>query len=251
MSNGLGRMVPKDFEHIDKFPLRALGRGTTKDVEKLLVLPKWHTLHDQGEEGACVGFGTSMMLSMLNEHQCRTQGQKEPYIRYNPWWLWDRAKEIDEFQETNPGDSNGTTVRAACEILRTIGHVLWEKEEDNKSFLPPETTFGISAYRWATNVDEMRTAIDSNQPLVIGVNWYLNFDSPVYKDGEWWIGLDANNLGRTRGGHSLCLYGASDKRQAFRGKNSWGPKYPEFWIPFTTTERLIREQGEVAIITDL
>ena len=48
----------------------------------------------------------------------------------------------------------------------------------------------------------------------------------------------------------MCLYGASDERQAFKLKNSWGPEYPLVWMPYDTLQRLIDEHGEVAIVTD-
>jgi hypothetical protein len=47
--------------------------------------------------------------------------------------------------------------------------------------------------------------VPTRAPVVIGVNWYSNFDSPV-KDssGNYWIGR-SSNLGAIRGGHAVCL----------------------------------------------
>lgn len=42
-------------------------------------------------------------------------------------------------------------------------------------------------------------------PSAIGVNWYTNFDYPVFKDNHWWVGLDWKNLGSVRGGHCVAL----------------------------------------------
>ena len=33
-------------------------------------------------------------------------------------------------------------------------------------------------------------------------------------------------------------------------KNSWGLEYPQVWLPYDVMDRLIREDGEVAIVTD-
>ncbi len=226
----------------------ALPLTPSEPVEKILVLPSWHQKHDQGQEGACVGFGTSMMLSILHEQACRRRGDRTPYIRYNPWWLWDRAKLADEWPETNPGDSNGTTVNAACTVISTIGHVLWVDENDPKSFGEPDQGYGITTVRWAQTVDEVRTAINAEIPTSVGINWYHNFETPQFVDGEYWIGV--GDLGIVRGGHCTCFYGASDKRQAFRMKNSWGPDYPEVWMSYETFDRLLREGGEVSLVTD-
>lgn len=47
------------------------------------------------------------------------------------------------------------------------------------------------------------TAPSKPVPVVLGINWYSNFDSPV-KDGRtWWIGR--GDLGSIRGGHGICV----------------------------------------------
>lgn len=243
MSNALGRRVPTDWKHVEKYPFSAVAPATVVSVNRILALPKWHWSHDQGHEGACEGFGNSMMMSILNKN------------RYDPWWLWDNAKIIDEWPDTNPGDANGTSGRAACEVLRAKGHVLWNQTTDavygNPSIhdnRPADPAQGINTYRWAQTVDEMRTAIAANNPVAIGVNWYTNFDGPKLVGTDYWIGK--GSLGSIRGGHCICIYGASDRRQAFRLKNSWGKNYPLVWLPYDTMTRLISESGEVALITD-
>jgi hypothetical protein len=243
----LGRVKPPNFEHVAKYAFKAAAPFI---LEKLLPLPPWHKLHNQGRQGACVGFGTSMMLAVLRTVECMSKGAKAPYVRYNPFWLWDRAKEVDPFPDSNPGDDNGTTVSAACDILRTKGHVIWLDENDPKSFSEVDPNLQIAANRWAQTIDDVRAALADNIPISIGVNWYEDFDTPKFINGESWIGTDVNNLGELRGGHCICGYGGSDQRKAVRLKNSWGADYPEVWLPYATLERLIHEDGEVALITD-
>lgn len=228
--SALGRRIPTDFTHVEKYPYRTVMPTTVTKVNKALKLPRWHWQHDQGSEGACVGFGSSMMMSLLNKRQ-----------RYNPWWLWNESKKIDEWSDTNPGDSNGTSVRAACDVLRVQGHSLWNIEQ-------PSASEGITANRWATTVDEMRTSIASGVPMSIGINWYANFDSPERRGLRNWIGR--GDLGQVRGGHCVCVYGASDRLEAFKIKNSWGANYPLVWIPYLTMQRLISEYGEVTLVSD-
>lgn len=227
---GLGRRKPEDFKHVEKFPYSLLAPTSVEVVNKTFKLPYWHWTHDQGSEGACEGFGNSMMMTLLNKK------------RYNPWWLWNQGKMIDEWSDTNPGDNNGTSGRAVCEVLKTQGHTLWKKEA-------PSLEHGIQEYRWATTVDEMRTGIANNAPIAIGVDWYENFDKPEKRSNGWWIGL-AGSLGKVRGGHCVCVYGASDKKQAFRVKNSWGRNFPLVWLPYKTMEILLKDAGEACLITD-
>ncbi len=244
MAGTLGRRVPEDWEHVEKYPYRSVQPLTATTTERILRLPVFHKTWDQGSEGACVGFGTSMMMSIINENQARA-AKTLPYVhRYDPRWLWNEAKKIDVWADTNPGDSNGTSVRAACDVLRDQGHV----RIISKKSRPVDSSQGISTNRWASTVDEVRTSISLGNPCSIGVNWYSNFDSPVKKNKESWIG--EGDLGSVRGGHCVCLYGASDRRQAVRVKNSWGTAYPSVWLPYKTLERLLAEYGEITIVTD-
>jgi hypothetical protein len=231
--SGLGRRTPPDFAHVDKYPARAVLRPVDH-VERTLRLPQWHWTWDQGSEGACVGYGSSMMMSLLNAR------------RYDPRWLWDQAKLIDDWPETNPGDNNGTSVRAACDVLRTQGHVRVLAGKPR----PVSSADGIAANRWATTVDEIRASIAAGVPVAIGVDWLQNFDRPVSEGRDWWIGRAGWESTPVRGGHCVCLYGASDRRQALRVKNSWGRGYPLVWLPYEAMERLLARDGEACLVSD-
>jgi hypothetical protein len=234
----LGRMVPKDWKHVERYPLlmEAGPLVAPITVNRTIPIPAYRQFYDQGAEGACVGFSSSWCMSILNRR------------KYNARWLWNRAKEIDEWPETNPGDDNGTSVRAGMDVLRSLGHV-WRRY--NKD-LPPNPSEGIAENRWARTVDEIRVCIAAKVPVVLGVSWYENFDVPmprvVGKTTEWWIGR--GNLGSVRGGHAIVCRGASDRRQAFKLTNSWGLAYPDVWVPYETVQRLLDEYGEATVIVD-
>lgn len=242
----LKRIPPTDFKHVQKYLFRAVAPKTVANVEDRLSLPYWHWQHDQGREGACVGFALSFMMSILNEQQARAIPQK-PYVhKYNSRWLWSEAKRIDEWPETNPGDDNGTSVRAGCDVLRTLGHQRILGKVTNQA----DISQGIKENRWAITVDEIRTAISQGIPVVLGIDWMSNFDNPKLKGRDYWIG--EGDLGYVRGGHAICVYGASDKRQAFALKNSWGKSYPLVWIPYKVVGELIQADryGEACLVTD-
>ncbi len=230
MSQPLGRRIPQDFSHVDKYPLSALpaaeqpthvpvvigvswfpnfdspvkfgnaywiGRGnlgSARGGHCVCLKPKgmtdpapWWKYYDQGREGACVGFGASRMMSMLNRK------------RYDARWLWNESKIIDQWADTNPGDENGTSVRAACDILRDRGH---RRIVAGKS-LPEAAGEGISANRWATSIDEVLSAL-----------------------------------------------GTPD-RDYVEVLNSWGKAYPHVVrLPASILERLLREDGEIALVVD-
>lgn len=234
MSGSLGRRVPTDWDHVNKFPLTALAaadrpsgvpvvigvnwytdfdspskdsagrwwvakngiRGSVRGGHCVCVKPpkisdlkSWWTFYNQGQEGACVGFGSSRAMSLLNR------------FKYDARWLWQQARLTDEFPDNDDlSDNNqGTTVRAGLEILRNVG----EKRAKDEVIYPGD---GIAAYRWATDVNDVLTTL--NSPL-------------------------ANRL------------------NAIPFVNSWGTDYPHVvWMPASVFERLLTEDGEIGIITD-
>jgi hypothetical protein len=198
-------------------------------VEKELALPRWHNRWDQGTEGSCVGFGESMMQSIA-------RGPK-----FAARWLWQRAKHTGGDFTDNPNE--GTTLHLGCRVLRDDGHI---RVVLGRGF-GPNLKWGIKQYRWASTVDEMRGAIKLGLPLAIGVNWYSTFDHP--QDG-WAAAQNQQNLGYIRGGHCVCVYGASDAEQAFYFKNSWGSSYPLAKMPYSIMQRLLREDGEACLVTE-
>jgi hypothetical protein len=100
----------------------------------------WYDFYNQGDEGACVGFGISRLTSQLNRKL------------YDGFWLYNQAKKIDEW----PGeDYDGTSVRAGLDILRTRGHCA----VDGGLTKPEAIGEGIKANRWARSVDDVLTTL--------------------------------------------------------------------------------------------
>jgi hypothetical protein len=90
--------------------------------------------YDQGNEGACVGFGISRLASFLNSKL------------YDARWLYHEAQKVDEW----PGeDYEGTSVRAGLDVLRTRGHYV-----NGLSRLQPSLKEGTKANRWITGIDD-------------------------------------------------------------------------------------------------
>jgi hypothetical protein len=244
-AKGLGRRVPSDWNHVEKFPLSALPESA-QPVGPVVLGINWYgdfdtpvkkgadwfiglnaqslgsvrgghcvclepgrngmkdtvanyRFYNQGHEGACVGFGSSRAMSLLNRQ------------KYYARWLWDHAKMTDEWPDTNPGDDNGTSVRAAMDILRLQGHVLWKAKyasEDvpTRDAHPASLQEGIFAFRWATSTDDVLKTLENAKATRLGAVPILN---------------------------------------------SWGSSYPQrVWMPVETLDRLRREEGEIAVITD-
>ena len=184
----LGRREPTDFEHVEKYPYSAVAPRAVAHVERVLRLPWWHWGHDQGKEGSCVGHGISMERAITNIAQAKALGLLHPGRRYNPLDVWNEAKKIDEWPDTNPGDDHGTSVRAGYDVCRDKGLVRVISMRMGPDGVPvpyrPRSRSkeeGVQRNRWAGSTDEVRTAVASGLPVAIGVNWYSNFDRPVAK----------------------------------------------------------------------
>lgn len=227
----LGRVEPSDWEHFEKYALTTaaaeellkptpvvvgvnwyqnfdkpvkdkdgkwwVGRGNLGRIRggHAVVMPHdnsdsqaWYNYYDQGKEGACVGFAASRMMSLLNKE------------RYDAWWAWNEAKKIDEWSDTNPGDSNGTSVRAVMDVFRTQGHKA-------ANAAAPSLDNGIKENKWAIDVQDV---------------------------------------------HRVLRNKHYDKIGAIPFHNSWGKSYPKkVWMPSETWNRLLHENGEFAMVTDL
>lgn len=248
----LGRLRDAETDRAEElYPFEAVTPAT---IELTLPLPSWLPSHDQGREGSCVGHAVALERAIVNTAQLRELGSRSGYRRYNPIELWRHAKAIDEWPTTHPDDDRGTSVRAAYEITRTEGLERVQRMIVRNGVpqpiypKPADPREGVLEYRWAKTVDAIRAAIAARVPVAIGVNWHAGFDTPELRGRERWLPA-IGAAGRVRGGHSVCLAGASDRRQAFRLINSWGADYPPAWMPYSTMEALLRT-GEAALVTD-
>jgi hypothetical protein len=253
MNYALGRREPENFDHVDKYPFGAVVTTTVSNVEISLRLPRWHKSHNQVQTNSCVGHGIVMERAITNARQVYLLSLIFPTKRYNPLFTWNKAKSIDYWPDTNPGDNNGTAVSSGYDACRQFGVEPVKGMRAGASIPYPIEPKPISkadgqlTNRWATSVDQMRTAISMRQAVTIGTNWYNQMFYPTERaNGEWWLG---DVVSGAPDGHCTCIYGASDKRQAFRLKNSW-EAWPEVWISYALMQRLLSENGEAALITD-
>jgi hypothetical protein len=140
-----------------------IGRGTdwgrVRGGHAVVLKPRfvedpatWWSFYDQGQEGACVGFAASRMMSLLNRS------------RYGARWLYREAQKIDEW----PGEAySGTSVRAGMDVLRDAGH----RRSVAGVLRPVEARHGIAANRWATDVEDILACLgDRNAGYVTVLN---------------------------------------------------------------------------------
>lgn len=111
----------------------------------------WWDYYNQGEEGRCVQFGVSRMMTMLNRKRYEIR-EEDPQGR----WLYFEAQKRDEWPGgAYPGADpyyEGTSVNAALWITKNKGIIPYNATN-------PSLTEGISAFRWATDWNDVKQAL--------------------------------------------------------------------------------------------
>jgi len=167
---------------------------------------------DQGQEGACVGFGWA--------HELAARPVEVPVTATTAQLLYSSAKQMDEWD----GESyEGTSVLAGAKATKALGH--------------------ITEYRWAFTLEEVLRALSWDGPIVIGVNWYEGMEEP---DARGFI----KPTGETVGGHCTLLNGINILTNTVRLHNSWGPswgKNGEAFLTFEDLGKLLDNDGEACL----
>lgn len=181
------------------------------------------TVLDQGNEGACVGFGnTGYMLTSPQGGRPRASAANKYAMG-----IYKDAQKIDPW----PGEEySGTSVLAGAQTLKARGL--------------------ISSYHWAFSVQDVRDALVTTGPVVIGIPWH---------DGMYDTRPDGlvDVSGPVVGGHCILLSGyyrskTFDRKpyEVVRWRNSWGTSYGvggSAYIKLDDLAGLLAKDGEACI----
>ena len=147
---------------------------------------------DQGEEGACVGFGWTQRQNSSPKICKYTNdvGREVYYVARRDYDPWDGE------------DYEGTSVRAGAKAALARG---W-----------------IKGYAFARTIEEIALWVLNKGPVVIGVDWYESDYEPNFRNGYYLTGD-----GEIVGGHCLIIDGIrwNVKNPYARLLNSWGRVY--------------------------
>jgi hypothetical protein len=173
--------------------------------------------HDQGQEGACVGFG------MAHELAARPAEVKQTDASMARVLYWE-AQKIDPWDGGSyPGASpfyEGTSVLAGVKVVQELGY--------------------MESYRWAFGIEDLILGVGYNGPAVLGINWY---EGMYNTDSDGYIHPTGNKVG----GHCLLCRSISIKKQHFILRNSWGKGWGingDCYISINDMKKLLEEDGE-------
>lgn len=175
---------------------------------------------DQGELGACVGFGVSGELAAIPVPQTGIT---------NSWAtaLYFQAQRHDgqpggEWPGANP-QRQGSSVLAGMKTAKAMG--------------------AYTSYHWAHSEQELALAIGHLGPAVLGITWYSDMMTP---DGADYINVSGDPIG----GHCILCIGIDVEHNFYWLHNSWGPDWGhggDAKISRVDMHALLQEQGEAAL----
>lgn len=220
--------MERTFDRLQQFDERSRKFGIAEVVTAVEPRKRYWTpgtVLDQGREGACVGFGwTTELISSPFPFKV-TPDKGDEYAL----GIYHRAQELDEWDGE---DYSGTSVLAGAKVLKERGY--------------------IQNYRWAFGVEQVRDAVISEGPVVLGIEW---------RDGMYETrpsGLVVVD-GPVVGGHCITLTGYNPRaklkgepgyHEGFRWKNSWGLDYGVNGLGFIKIEdldTLLKAGGEACV----
>ncbi len=198
-----------------------------RPTTKLWTIPDGEPVLDQGQEGACVGFGVTNELRFF---PVPMTGLNEAFARETIYW---QAQRIDQWPGGSyPGATpvyEGTSVLAGIKVAAKLGF--------------------YGEYRWAFNEAEMALAVSQIGPAVIGVPWYRGMFKP---DSRGYL----RPTGPIAGGHCVLVCGITVTSVTGDGYytiyNSWGAGWGRNGtarIRRTDMARLLANRGECCLIT--
>lgn len=169
---------------------------------------------NQGQQGACVGFGWS-------HEQC---ARPRPRHRTNEYALklYHRAQQLDDIPDTESGSS----VLAGAQALTE-----WRK---------------LREYRWAFGIQDVIDTLAHHGPVVLGIPWLQNMFNP----GPGGL-LDVS--GPVVGGHCILARGVkihAGRETVIIMRNSWGAGWGhkgDCLILASSLAGLLAQQGEACV----
>jgi len=207
---------------------------------------KMSPVRDQGDEGTCVAFASTVGMKEYQELL-----DYEKLITLSPRFLYTECKKIDGMPE-----AEGTTVRAAMKAFKNRGtcrEQYWPYEphqanKPKKGAITDAKKFCVKVYARIINLNELRLTLASKGPCVIGVEVYKGMMTtktgivPMPKKGE-----------SALGGHAICPVGYDDKNRLVKFKNSWSDAWGQNgygFLPYAYIEKFMMDAWSSVDIDD-
>ncbi|MES2132938.1 MAG: C1 family peptidase [Bacteroidota bacterium] len=189
---------------------------------------------DQGQQGSCVGWGSTYAARTILE--AVNTGQDPDKIAFSPAYT---------YNQIGLEDCQGTYINKAMDLLTNNGSVPYKEfpYDENSCAKQPDNyikkdaeqfkmkganRLSISGDDYTIDVNAIRENLAHNAPVVIGMNVGGTFMQEM-EGKEAWIPSNGDYGQNGFGGHCMCVIGYDDRffeqDGAFLIQNSWGPKW--------------------------
>lgn len=202
----------------------------------------WWDVSDQGNSGACVGYGTAdgLLRYIFTKSKALNPGE-----RLAAGILWQAAKETDSFtdQATTFIALEGTSVKAALSFAQSKGIVRESVAPFGQLYTKDAATFYRLAaqlrlsgvYNLGKNFTNWKQWLSTSGPIVAAINVDSSFENATATKGM----LDTYNVNQIFGGHCICFVGyTSDNRIIIR--NSWGKGWGDNGFAYATVDWIMK-----------
>lgn len=216
--------IPLFDRHSLNYPVGdALNEEQQKLVSHAWTAPDGTPVLDQGQEGACVGFGVTNELLW---YPVAVPGLDAAFAREKIYWVAQREDPWPggAYPDANPR-YEGTSVLYGVKAAADLGY--------------------YTEYRWATSEKELALGVGYLGPAIIGVDWYQGMFHP---DPNGFI----RPTGDKAGGHCTLLTGIDITGDYYILHNSWGSTWGNQGnckIRRKHMAKLLADNGEACIIT--
>jgi hypothetical protein len=206
--------------------------------DKLPAYIKADLVRDQGEEGACTGFGLACVVNYLFWVRHIRAGTKGRFARVSPRMLYELARRYDEW----PGEGyDGSSCRGALKGWQKHGvcaEDLWRYRDDSGAvaLLAPEKGWDADAvtrplgvyYRIDKgSVVELQAALQEIGAVYVSAQVHDGWDrvgqTGLPRSHDDLPVIDKPKDPKKLGGHAFALVGYN--AQGFIVQNSWGPDW--------------------------
>ncbi|MFH1259976.1 MAG: C1 family peptidase [Elusimicrobiota bacterium] len=217
-----------------------------KIPKKIDYSKKMSPVRDQGDEGTCVGFASTVGMKEYQEHL-----DYKKIVTLSPRFLYAECKKIDGMP-----DEEGTTIRAAMKALKTKGvcqETFWpyrprQTDKPKAGAVANAKKFSTLTYARILNLNELLLSLAAKGPAVIGV--YVFEGMMTTKTGV--VPMPKKNESPL-GGHAICPAGYDNTKKLIKFKNSWSEKWGEKgygYLPYAYLEKYMMDAWSSVDVDD-
>ena len=207
---------------------------------------KMSPVRDQGQEGTCVGFSTTVGMK---EYQEKIDYKKT--VELSPRFLYNECKKLDGHP-----DQEGTEIRVAMQVLKDYGvcmeqlwpYVAGDHGSPDSVQLKDAAKNKELSYARILDLDEVKLTLATKGPCVIGIVCFSGIMQtktgrvPMPKAGE-----------RALGGHAICPVGYDDGTKLLKFKNSWSAAWGDKgygYLPYAYIQKYMMDAWSAVDIID-